>query len=51
MTDNRDFIGYGAKPPDPQWPGGARVAVNINLNFESGGERSVMEGDRVSEGC
>ena len=50
MTDNRDFIGYGASPPDPQWPGGARIAVNINLNFEGGGERSVMEGDDVSEG-
>jgi hypothetical protein len=33
-----------------QWPSGARVAVNINLNFEGGGERSVMEGDGVSEG-
>ena len=50
MTDDRDFIGYGASPPDPQWPGGARIAVNINLNFEGGGERSVMGGDGVSEG-
>src|SRR5215831_9339843 len=50
MKDDRDFIGYGASPPDPQWPGGARIAVNINLNFEGGGERSVMEGDGVSEG-
>jgi peptidoglycan/xylan/chitin deacetylase (PgdA/CDA1 family) len=49
MTDDRDFIGYGASPPDPHWPGGARIAVNINLNFEGGGERSVMEGDGVSE--
>ena len=37
-------------PPDPQWPGRARIAVNINLNFEGGGERSIMEGDGVSEG-
>ena len=50
MDDDRDFIGYGADPPDPQWPGGARIAVNINLNFEGGGERSVMDGDGVSEG-
>src|SRR5215475_2646040 len=50
MKDDRDFIGYGASPPDPQWPGGARIAVNINLNFEGGGERSVMEGDDASEG-
>jgi hypothetical protein len=50
MADDRDFIGYGANPPDPQWPGAARIAVNINLNFEGGGERSVMDGDGVSEG-
>ena len=47
---DRNLIGYGANPPDPQWPGGARIAVNINLNFEGGGERSVMDGDGVSEG-
>jgi peptidoglycan/xylan/chitin deacetylase (PgdA/CDA1 family) len=50
MSDDRDFIGYGANPPDPRWPGGARIAVNVNLNFEGGGERSIMEGDGVSEG-
>ena len=22
----RDFTGYGANPPDPKWPGGARIA-------------------------
>src|SRR5438270_12347323 len=51
MTDDRDFLGYGADPPDPQWPGGARIAVNINVNFEGGGERSILEGDDVSEGA
>jgi peptidoglycan/xylan/chitin deacetylase (PgdA/CDA1 family) len=50
MIDDRDYVGYGALPPDPQWPGGARIAVNINVNFEGGGERSVMDGDGVSEG-
>src|SRR6266404_63048 len=50
MIDDRDYVGYGANPPDPQWPGGARIAVNINLNFEGGGERSVIDGDEVSEG-
>jgi hypothetical protein len=43
--------GYGANPPDPHWPGDARIAVNINLNFEGGGERSIMDGDGVSEGA
>ena len=50
MIDDRDYVGYGADPPNPQWPSGARIAVNINLNFEGGGERSVMDGDGVSEG-
>lgn len=45
----RDFRGYGATPPDPLWPGGARIAVNINLNIEAGGEHSVLEGDGRSE--
>ena len=36
--------------PTRNGPAGARIAVNINLNFEGGGECSVMEGDAVSEG-
>ena len=51
MNDDRDYVGYGGTPPDPQWPGEARIAVNINLNFEGGGERSIMDGDGVSEGA
>ncbi|MFO1149470.1 MAG: polysaccharide deacetylase family protein [Alsobacter sp.] len=50
MHDDRDYVGYGDAPPHAQWPGGARIAVNINLNFEGGGERSIMDGDGVSEG-
>jgi hypothetical protein len=49
MTDDGDFIGYGASLLDPKWPGGARIVVNINLNFE-GGKRSVTDGDGGSEG-
>ena len=45
----RDFYGYGATPPDPRWPGGARIAININLNFEAGGEHCLLEGDSGSE--
>jgi peptidoglycan/xylan/chitin deacetylase (PgdA/CDA1 family) len=48
--DDRDFVGYGRNPPDPQWPGKARVAVNFNLNFEAGGERTIQDGDGMSEG-
>jgi len=45
----RDFVGYGATPPDPRWPGGARVAVNFVINFEEGSELSYPAGDGVSE--
>ena len=46
----RDYIGYGANPPDPQWPAGARIAVNFNLNYECGGESNILDGDDSSEG-
>ena len=45
----RDFRGYGAEPPVARWPGGARIAVNVNLNVEAGGEHSILEGDAHSE--
>lgn len=46
---SRDFIGYADDPPFADWPGGARIAVNFCLNYEEGGERSIMEGDGQSE--
>lgn len=46
----RDLVGYGEHPPDPQWPGGAVIAVNFNLNIEGGGESTLANGDMVSEG-
>jgi putative urate catabolism protein len=49
MAYDRDLIGYGAQPPDPKWPGGARLALSIVLNYEEGGERSVLHGDAESE--
>ena len=45
----RDLIGYGAKPPHARWPGQARVAVQFVLNYEEGGENSVLHGDAGSE--
>ena len=45
----RDFVGYGSAPPQANWPGNARLALNFNLNYEAGGERSVLEGDDSSE--
>lgn len=46
---NRDLIGYGANPPDPRWPGGARIAVQFVINYEEGAERSIELGDLGSE--
>ncbi len=45
----RDMIGYGAHPPHARWPGGARIAVQIVLNYEEGAENSVLHGDAASE--
>jgi putative urate catabolism protein len=45
----RDLVGYGASPPDPQWPGGARLALSFVLNYEEGGENTPLEGDPASE--
>ena len=45
----RDMIGYGATPPDPQWPDGAKIAVQIVLNYEEGGENNILHGDMASE--
>ncbi|MEL6297503.1 MAG: allantoinase PuuE [Pseudomonadota bacterium] len=45
----RDLAGYGAAPPDPQWPGGAKIAVQIVLNYEEGGENHLLHGDAASE--
>ena len=45
----RNMIGYGAQPPQAQWPGGARVAVQFVLNYEEGGENCILHGDAASE--
>ncbi|MDE2134395.1 MAG: allantoinase PuuE [Alphaproteobacteria bacterium] len=48
-TYPRNLTGYGAVPPDPQWPGGARIAVQFVLNYEEGGENCVLHGDAGAE--
>lgn len=45
----RNMIGYGPTPPDPQWPGGAKIAIQIVLNYEEGGENNILHGDAASE--
>lgn len=50
MTDyRRDMIGYGETPPDPKWPGGARLALQFVINYEEGGENNILHGDKASE--
>ena len=45
----RDLLGYGAHPPNPRWPGNARVAVQLVMNYEEGGEASILHGDSHAE--
>ncbi|MBS44393.1 MAG: chitin deacetylase [Nocardioides sp.] len=50
MSDlDRDLVGYGRHRPDPRWPGGARLALNIAVNVEEGAEASVPDGAARSE--
>ena len=49
QTYPRDLAGYGRNPPHAQWPGKARIAVQFVLNYEEGGENSVLHGDAGSE--
>lgn len=45
----RDFRGYGGRPPQPRWPGEARVAVSVVINFEEGAELTISGGDERNE--
>ena len=48
-THDRDLIGYGATPPDPKWPDGARLAINFVMNYEEGSEPSIGDGEDFTE--
>jgi putative urate catabolism protein len=45
----RDMMGYGATPPQAEWPGNARIAVQFVINYEEGGENCILHGDTASE--
>ena len=49
MDYPRDMIGYGRTPPHANWPGGARIAVQIIFAYEEGGENCILHGDAASE--
>jgi len=43
--NERDLIGYGKSPPKARWPGDARIAISVVVNYEEGSERSLLDGD------
>ena len=45
----RDMLGYGAKPPQANWPDQAHIAVQFVINYEEGGENCILHGDEGSE--
>lgn len=45
----RDLVGYGRHPPHAKWPNNARIALQFVLNYEEGGENSVLHGDAGAE--
>ena len=45
----RDMIGYGSRKIKVKWPNNARIALQIVLNYEEGGENSILNGDKYSE--
>ena len=45
----RDLVGYGLSPPRLRWPGDAKVAVSLVVNYEEGAELSIEAGDAENE--
>ena len=45
----RNMIGFGSKTPIIKWPNGAKLALQIVLNYEEGSENSILHGDKSSE--
>ena len=43
------MIGYGSKEPKVIWPNNAKLALQIVLNYEEGGENNILHGDKHSE--
>ncbi len=43
------MIGYGSKEPKVVWPNNAKLALQIVLNYEEGGENNILHGDKYSE--
>jgi len=50
MSEAREFVGYGMNPPPVRWPGEARIAVSLVVNFEEGAEQTPLYGDPNTDG-
>jgi peptidoglycan/xylan/chitin deacetylase (PgdA/CDA1 family) len=46
---SRDLIGYGEHPPRVRWHNGAKVAIQIVVNYEEGSEKTFAMGDEVND--
>ena len=46
----RELVGYGEHPPRVRWQNGAKVAVQIVVNYEEGSEKTFAMGDQVNDG-
>lgn len=49
MTVSRDLVGYADRPPQANWPGNLRIAINMVLNYEEGSEYTIGDGDGRNE--
>jgi len=47
--NSRDLVGYGSKGKKISWPNNAKLALQIVLNYEEGGENTPLNGDKYSE--
>ena len=45
----RNMLGYGSNLPEVKWPNNSKIAVQFVLNYEEGGENSILHGDKYSE--
>src|SRR5262249_29437373 len=46
----RELVGYGAHPPRVRWQNGAKVAVQVVVNYEEGSEKTFAMGDKMNDG-
>ena len=45
----RELVGYGEHPPRVRWQNGAKVAVQIVVNYEEGSEKTFPMGDQTND--